>query len=394
MKKFIWAAFLMLPFVVSAQSWQGKFEQLGDLLPTPNSYRTAAGQPGHKYWQQKADYIIDVSLDEKSLVLAGKEEVTFYNNSPHQLKYLWFQLDQNIRKKNSLEFQSNTNEIHGDMEAQDMMAITDDYFYEGGYKLGKVTTSAGVSLPFIINETMMRIDLPEVLNPGSQVTVNIDWSYNLYDRQKVDGRGGYEYFPEDDNYLFTVAQWYPRLAVYDDVEGWQNKQFLGAGEFALTFGDFDVQITVPADHIVAATGELQNTDEVLTREQLKRFKSALKATSPVFIVTEKEARKKEKTKSDELKKWHFKAVNVRDFAFASSRKFIWDAMTVPLATTTPLAMSFYPKEGNPIWEEYSTQAVANTLRTYSHHTFDYPYPVAISVHSADQGMEYPMICFN
>lgn len=394
MKKFIWAAFLMLPFVVSAQSWQGKFEQLDDLLPTPNSYRTAAGQPGHKYWQQKADYIIDVSLDEKSLVLTGKEEVTFYNNSPHQLKYLWFQLDQNIRKKSSLEFQSKTNEINGDMEAQDMMAITDDYFYEGGYKLGKVTTATGVSLPYIVNETMMRIDLPDVLNPGSQVTVKIDWSYNLYDRQKVDGRGGYEYFPEDDNYLFTVAQWYPRLAVYDDVEGWQNKQFLGAGEFALTFGDFDVQITVPADHIVAATGELQNSDEVLTREQSKRFASALKATSPVFIVTEKEARKKEKTKSDELKKWHFKAVNVRDFAFASSRKFIWDAMTVPLSTTTPLAMSFYPKEGNPIWEKYSTQAVANALRTYSHHTFDYPYPVAISVHSADQGMEYPMICFN
>jgi hypothetical protein len=394
MKSFIWAAFLMLPFVVSAQNWQGKFEQLGDLLPTANSYRTSSGQPGHKYWQQQADYVITVSVDEKSLVLSGNEEVTFHNNSPHQLKYLWFQLDQNIRKKNSLEFQSNTNSINGDMEAQDMMAITDDYFYEGGYKLAKVTNSAGIPLPHIINETMMRIDLPEVLNPGSQVTIKLDWSYNLYDRQKVDGRGGYEYFPEDDNYLFTVAQWYPRLAVYDDVEGWQNKQFLGAGEFALTFGDFDVQITVPSDHIVAATGELQNSDEVLTREQLKRFASALNATSPVFIVSEKEARKKEKTKSNKVQTWHFKAVNVRDFAFASSRKFIWDAMTVPLATTTPLAMSFYPKEGNPIWEKYSTQAVANALKTYSHHTFDYPYPVAISVHSADQGMEYPMICFN
>jgi hypothetical protein len=280
------------------------------------------------------------------------------------------------------------------MEAQEMMAITNDFFYEGGYKLGKVTTNDGVTLPYIINETMMRVDLPEVLNPGSKVRINISWSYNMYDRQKIDGRGGYEYFPKDDNYLFTVAQWYPRLAVYDDVEGWQNKQFLGDGEFALTFGDFDVHITVPADHIVAATGELQNKDEVLSKEQVKRFTSAMKANSPVFIVNEKEVRKKEKTKSNELKTWHFKAKNVRDFAFASSRKFIWDAMAVPLTTTTPLAMSFYPKEGNPLWEVHSTPAVANTLKTYSRHTFDYPYPVAISVHSAEQGMEYPMICFN
>lgn len=394
MNKFIWAAFLLLPFVVNAQTWQGKFEQLGDLLPTPNSYRTASGQPGYKYWQQKADYAINVSLDEKTLVLSGEEKVTFHNNSPHQLKYLWFQLDQNIRNKNSLSFQSITNELYGDMEAQEMMAITDEYFYEGGYKLGKVTTIDGVTLPYIINETMMRVDLPEVLNPGSKVHIIISWSYNMYDRQKIDGRGGYEYFPKDDNYLFTVAQWYPRLAVYDDVEGWQNKQFLGDGEFALTFGDFDVHITVPADHIVGATGELQNKDEVLSREQAKRLTSALKASSPVFIVNEKEARKKEKTKSNELKTWHFKARNVRDFAFASSRKFIWDVMAVPLTTTTPLAMSFYPKEGNPLWEEHSTLAVAKTLKTYSRHTFDYPYPVAISVHSAEQGMEYPMICFN
>jgi hypothetical protein len=394
MKKFIWAAFLLLPFVVKAQNWQGKFEQLGDLLPSPNSYRTASGQPGHKYWQQKADYIINVSLDEKTLVLAGEEEVIFYNNSPHQLKYLWFQLEQNIRNKASLQFQSNTNEIYGDMEAQEMMAITNEYFYEGGYKLGSVTNTSGDPLSYIINGTMMRVDLPEVLNPGGHVSIKIDWSYNMYDRQKIDGRGGYEYFPKDDNYLFTIAQWHPRLAVYDDVEGWQNKQFLGDGEFALTFGDFDVHITVPADHIVAATGELQNKEDVLSKQQIKRLESALKASSPVIIVSEKEASKKENAKSSANKTWHFKAENVRDFAFASSRKFIWDAMAVPLATTTPLAMSFYPREGNPLWEEHSTQAVANALRTYSHHTFDYPYPVAISVHSADQGMEYPMICFN
>jgi len=394
MKVFIWAALIMLPIVVNAQNWQGKFEQIDKLLPTPNSYRTASGQPGHKYWQQKADYIINVSLDEKALTLEGDEVVTLHNNSPHKLKYLWFQLDQNIRKENSLEFQSRENEIYGEMEAQDMMGITNDHFYEGGYKLGNVTAFDGSPLPYIINGTMMRVDLPELLIPAENVKIKISWSYNLYDRQRVDGRGGYEYFPEDGNYLFTVAQWHPRLAVYDDVEGWQNKQFLGDGEFALTFGDFDVKISVPADHIVAATGELQNKEAVLTKDQLKRLNNAAKATSPVIVVSEKEVRKKEKTRSDEIKTWHFKAINVRDFAFATSRKFIWDAMAVPLTTTTPLAMSFYPKEGNPLWEKYSTQAVANTLKKYSEHTFDYPYPVAISVHSADQGMEYPMICFN
>ena len=394
MRKFIWAAFLMLPFIVNGQNWQGKFEQLGDLLPTPNSYRTAAGQPGHKYWQQQADYVISVTLDENTLVLTGTEEVTFHNNAPEPLKYLWFQLDQNIRQKNSLRFQSEENAIYGDIDALDMMTITDEYFYEGGYSLDKVEASDGTPLLYTINETMMRIELPEILNPGTQVSVKISWHYNMYNRQKVDGRGGYEYFPKDDNYLFTVAQWYPRLAVFDDVEGWQNKQFLGSGEFALTFGDFDVHITVPADHIVAATGALQNKEAVLSKDQLKRLSTALDASTPVFIVSEKEVRKKEKIKSAERKTWHFKAKNVRDFAFASSRKFIWDAMAVPLATKTPLAMSFYPKEGNPIWEKYSTQAVANTLKTYSQYTFDYPYPVAISVHTANQGMEYPMICFN
>jgi len=393
-KKYLWVALLVLPFMVNGQSWQGKFEQLGDLLPTPNSYRTAAGAPGYKYWQQKADYKINATLDEATLLLTGEEQITFHNNSPHQLKYLWFQLDQNIRNKNSISFLSQTNEIDGDMEAEQIMSLTNNYFYQGGYTIGSVTSLAGIPLSYTVNQTMMRVDLPEVLNPHDMVVLNISWQYNMYDRLSIDGRGGYEYFPKDDNYIFTLAQWYPRLAVYDDVEGWQNKQFLGGGEFALTFGDYDVNITVPADHVVAATGVLQNKHEVLTQTELNRMNKAESANTPVFIITEKEARKKEKTKSNENKTWHFVASNVRDFALASSRKFIWDAMVVPLATTTPMAMSFFPKEGNPLWERHSTLAVANALITYSHRTFDYPYPVAISVHTADQGMEYPMICFN
>ncbi|RLD24088.1 MAG: M1 family peptidase, partial [Bacteroidetes bacterium] len=289
MKKIIWVAFLMLPFLVNAQNWQGKFEQLGDILPTPNSYRTASGQPGYKYWQQQADYIINVSIDEKTLVLTGSEEITFFNKSPHSLKYLWIQLDQNVRKKNSLAWQTETNSVDSEMEAQDMMAITDDYSYDGGYNIKSVNNADGQPLQHTINETMMRVDLPSILTPGSSVKIKLEWSYNMYDRLTVGGRGGYEYFPKDDNYLFSIAQWYPRVAVYDDVEGWQNKQFLGQGEFALTFGNFDVKITAPADHIVAASGELQNSEQVLNPKQIKRLESAKNATSPVFIVTEKEA---------------------------------------------------------------------------------------------------------
>ena len=394
MVKIYWAALIMLPFLVNGQSWQGKFEQLGPDLPTPNSYRTAAGRPGHAYWQQKVDYTIAVSLDEENLVLSGSEEVVLHNNSPQTLKYLWFQLDQNVRKKGSLAWQAETSEIMGDMEAEQMMQITDERFYDGGYSIEDVIGFNGLPLNYTINQTMMRVDLSEPLAAGESVAVQIKWHYNLYDRLTVDGRGGYEYFPKDDNYLFTVAQWYPRMAVFDDVEGWQNKQFLGDGEFALSFGDFDVTITVPNDHIVAATGEIQNLNEVLNEAQLKRYKKAINSTEPVFIVTEKDARRAEKNKASGLKTWHYRASNVRDFAFASSRKFIWDAMKVELESTSPIAMSFYPKEGNPIWEEYSTRAVANALKTYSRMTFDYPYPVAISVHAANQGMEYPMICFN
>ncbi len=400
--KLLWAACFMLPFLVYGQNisphksgWQGKFEQLGTLLPTPNKYRTAAGTPGPAYWQQKADYRIAVTLDEDQQTISGHETVTLFNHSPQTLHYLWLQLDQNIRQPGGPAWQTDPSYMSKKLEAQELMSITGDYFYEGGINIEAVTDTLDRPLAYTINNTMMRVELPIPLPPGGRASIKVAWHYKVYDRLVVEGRGGYEYFPDDDNYIFTIAQWYPRLAVYDDVEGWQNKQFLGQGEFALNFGDFDVQITVPADHLVAASGELLNADEVLTPTQMTRLARARQDTlNPVIIVSEKEARKKEKTKSKETKTWHFKAANVRDFAFASSRKFIWDAMAVPLATTRPLAMSFYPKEGNPLWERESTRAVANALRTYSRHTFDYPYPVAISIHTAEQGMEYPMICFN
>lgn len=395
MKKVIIVAFLALPFIASAQKWQGKFEQLGTDLPTPNEYRNAAGAPGAKYWQQKADYLIDVTVDENSLKLTGSEKITYTNNSPDKLSYLWVQLDQNVRQKNALGTQVGTRSMRDSISAKSMMRYTDDYNgYDGGFKIESIKDKAGNDLHYVVVETMMRIDIPTTLNSGDSYTFTIDWWYNMYDRMLVGGRGGYEYFPKDGNYSFTLAQWYPRMAVYDDVNGWQTKQFLGRGEFALTFGDFQVNITVPSDHIVGSTGELQNAKEVLSEKQQERWNQAQNSEEIVFIVTEKEAKKNEKSKSTDTKTWSFKADNVRDFAFATSRKFIWDAVAVQLESHKPLAMSFYPKEGNPLWAEYSTNAVANTLRFYSEKTIDYPYPVAISVHAANQGMEYPMICFN
>ncbi len=395
MRIVIIACFIGWSFVANAQNWQGKFEQLGTELPTPNEYRNAAGAPGAKYWQQQADYIIDVTIDENTLKLTGSEQITYTNNSPDKLSYLWVQLDQNVRKKNALGTQIGSRSMRDSITAKSIMRYTDDYNgYDGGFKIVAVKDAQGNDLRHTIVETMMRIDLPKVLATGNTFTFSIDWWYNMYDRMLVGGRGGYEYFPKDGNYSFTLAQWYPRMAVYDDVNGWQNKQFLGNGEFALPFGNFEVNITVPSDHIVGATGWLQNEKEVLNEKQLERFNQAQHSEEIIFIVTEKEAKKNEKSKETGTKTWRFKADDVRDFAFATSRKFIWDAVAVQLKNHTPLAMSFYPKEGNPLWADYSTQAVANTLHYYSEKTIDYPYPVAISVHAANQGMEYPMICFN
>lgn len=381
----------------SQGKYEKKFEQLGTMIPTPNTYRTGSGAPGPSYWQQKADYEIDVEINDNNQLLTGREKITYFNNSPDVLKYLWVQLDQNVRARDSNTPLTRTMNLpQSDSVVGRMLqrGLGDDD-YDGGFKIAAVKDGNGKALPYTINKTMMRIDIPKPMKTGDTFTFTINWSYNINDRMLVGGRGGYEYFPEDGNYSYTIAQWYPRMAVYDDVNGWQNKQFLGAGEFALTFGDFKVNITVPSDHIVGATGTLKNPKEVLTATQIQRFESAKNSfEKPVMIVTEEEATEKEKTKSQNKSTWTFHAENVRDFAFASSRKYIWDAQAVDINGKKPLAMSFYPKEGNPLWELESTKAVVNTLITYSKYTIDYPYPVAISVHAASIGMEYPMICFN
>jgi len=375
--------------------WEQKFEQLGTMLPTPNTYRTASGAPGHEYWQQKADYKMDITLNDENQSITGSETITYYNNSPDALEYLWVQLDQNVRARDSDTPLIGRSAMRDTLSAVAVFSLTGDGSYDGGFKI-KSVKSNGAGMNYTINKTMMRIDLDQPLKPGENMSFGIEWSYNINNRMTDGGRSGLEYFAGEDNYLYTIAQFFPRMAVYIDNEGWQNKQFLGRGEFALTFGDYEVNLTVPSDFIVGATGDLQNAKEVLSKAQLNRFEKAKKAyDKPVIIVTEEEARENEKTKASGTKTWKFKADNVRDYGFCASRKFIWDAMAVKLSDgNEPLAMSYYPKEGNPLWEDFSTYAVAQTLKTYSKFTTEYPYPVAISVHTASIGMEYPMICFN
>ena len=388
---------LLLGFSTSAQenTNTSKFKQLSEILPTPNVYRTASGAPGHEYYQQKADYVINVQLDEKNHVITGDETITYTNNSPDVLNYLWIQLDQNVRAKNSASQLTSSGSMDDNLSFRSLKRMHDKMNFDGGFKLELITDVNGNDLPFTVNETMMRIEPLKPLKKGQSFSFKIKYSYNINDRMKIGGRSGYEYFEDEGNAIYTIAQFFPRMAVYNEVEGWQNKQFLGRGEFTLPFGDYKVNITVPADHIVSATGELKNASSVLTKTQIKRWEKAKNNyKEPVIIVKQDEATENEKKKSESLKTWRFEAKNVRDFGWASSRKFIWDAMAVDIAGKSVMAYSYYPKEGNPLWEKYSTRAVAQTLKTYSKYTIDYIYPQATSVHAKSIGMEYPMICFN
>ena len=399
LKTFVWiffAMFFSINGLIGQDIFDEKFEQIDGKLPTPNSYRTGAGAPGPAYWQQRADYEIAVILNDEDQSITGNEIITYYNNSPSTLNFLWIQLDQNIRAKDSDKYKINERFYAGySVDAKRLPHLTFDADFDGGFRIISIEDIEGNGLSFHRVKTMMRIDLAEPLKPGSVVKFQIDWNYLIGNRRDDDERSGYEYFPEDDNYLYAIAQFYPRMAVFDDFNGWQNKQFLGQGEFTLNFGNFDVKITAPADHVIAATGSLENESLVLNSIQLERLQSARASfDAPVVIITEEEAVLNEGSRSDQTKTWHYKADNVRDFAWVSSRKFIWDAQAVQLDQKTTMAMSLYPKEGNPLWEQESTKAVVNTLKTYSEMTIEYPYPVAISVHTAAIGMEYPMICFN
>ena len=370
-----------------------RFEQLGTILPTPNEYRTASGAPGPKYWQQRCDYDIVCELDEPNRRLNGKETITYFNNSPDPLTYLWIQLDENQHStRNNAGYQSSSSMPKGVAEA-DLTRLSGKTDKEYGDNILKVTDGSGKALSYTINKTMMRIDLPATLKPGQQFILKIDWNYYVSDRLKYGGRGGYENFPEDGNDIYTMTQWYPRLCVYSDFQGWQNHQFAGSGEFALTFGNFKVAMTVPSDHVVLSTGEGQNFQQVLTPAQFARWQTAQTAKDVTEIVTLAEATAREKQKSTKKNTWIFKAEMVRDFAWGSSRKFVWDAMPVKVEGKKVMCMSGYGKEAYNLYRKYSTKAVAHTIQTYSKFTIPYPYPVAQSLEAAN-GMEYPMICFN
>ena len=372
-----------------------KFKQMYDLFATPNMYRTASGAPGPEYYQQQADYKIDIELDDKNQKLYGTETITYTNNAKESLDYLWLQLDQNEKARNSNSPLVESNKIDPVFSAQSFSRKFFEEDFDGGFKIEYVKDSQGKVMKYTVNQTMMRIELPLVLKFGEKISFSIKWWYNINNYTIDGGRSGYEHFEKDGNNLYVIAQFYPRMAVYNDVEGWQNMQFWGSGEFALPFGNFEVNITVPADHILEATGTLLNRSEVFTPEQLKRYKLAEQSfDKPVIVVTQAEAEAREKGFSTAKKTWKFKAENVRDFGISTSRKFIYDAMAVKTGNTTAMAISLYPKEGNPLWEEYSTRIVAHTLKSYSSFTFDYPYPKAISINAIDQGMEYPMICWN
>ncbi|MGZ3880052.1 MAG: M1 family metallopeptidase [Flavisolibacter sp.] len=372
-----------------------KFEQLGTTLPTPNEYRTASGAPGPKYWQQRCDYNIKTVLDENKLRITGSETVTYYNSSPDVLTYLWLQLDENEHSSvNNANYQ-NSNPMSQAVSTQQIDAANAKGDNGYGDIITKLTDASGNKLNYTINKTMMRVELPQPLKSGQKFVFNCDWYYKISDRMSMGGRGGYEYFPEDGNDLFTITQWYPRLCVYSDFQGWQNHQFTGRGEFALTFGNFKVQMTVPADHVVGGTGVCQNYKQVMTPTQFARWEKAQTAKEPVEIVTLEEAKAAEKKKATNTKTWVFQADSVRDFAWTSSRKYVWDAMPAQIEgrKSKTMCMSYYGKEAYSLWSKYSTKVVAHTIKSYSHFTIPYPYPVAQSVEAAN-GMEYPMICFN
>lgn len=392
----------------SADDAVAKFRQLDHMLPSANIYRSASGAPGPAYWQQRASHTMDIRLDEEERRIYAESDIEYTNNSPDTLNYIWLALDQNRFKDGSLERRSATAAAVGSRRG-DGSGTTDRYSFfalrkeqafedrQYGFEFNAIMDEDGDALPYVINDSMMRIDLEEPLESGETITIQVDWEHNILDEVAIGGRGGYEYFEEDDNYIFGMAQWFPRLASYTDYTGWQNKQFLGRGEFTLEFGDYEVNLTVPSDHIVSATGELQNPRDVLSVKQRKRLADA-GTDKPSYIVTPEEAAENEKSKAKGNKTWKFKAENVRDFAWSSSRKYIWDAMRFEqddAEIPEVLAMSFFPKEADPIWSQYSTQAVVHTMDVYNRFAFNYPYPTAQSVNTWERGgMEYPMITFN
>ncbi len=362
---------------------------------TLSPYRTGSGAPSHLYWQNRADYVISAKIDTLEHVLSGRETITYTNNSPDTLRYVWVQLDQNLsnpKMRPRLIKQADdptqpslfrTSEFDGGIEITDVEVITVQTVKKGKRVVSSKKTKSKAK--FKINDTMMRIDLPEPLAPnGGMVQLEMAWSFPI----PFTGRMGREECKQ--GWVYQIAQWYPRMCVYDDISGWNTDQYLGAGEFYTEYGSFDVKLTVPANHICLATGTLQNPTEVLTPTLRERLAKAAKSDETVMIIARDEvgASFTRPKRTGELT-WHYKADNVRDFAFASSAAFIWDAAQ----WNGILAQSLYPVEGQQIWKE-STQYVRFSLKEFSEKWFPYPYNTMINVNgSVPGGMEYPMMIF-
>jgi len=388
----------------SRGTYEDKFRQFeGEDWPTPNEYRAASGAPGHNYWQQQVDYVIDVRLDEDAKALTASQRITYHNNSPDTLTYLWILLDQQDMAEGSMANVASPSSSSETYQFFEALGFERGQTWAGGFQNITVKGTDGRPLNFTQVDALLRVDLPRPLAPGERISFDMTYAMPFAQTMVTGARSGYECFPGSTpagNCIFQAAQWFPRLAAYSDYEGWHTLPFLGSGEFPLEFGNYQVSITVPADHIVAASGELQNAGDVLTREQRARMEQARSATdAPVYVVTPDEAVAREQGRSTDTRTWRFEAENVRDFAWAASRGFVWDAMAVrqdePGAEyPTVMAMSFYTKEARPMWDTYSTRAVAHAIDVYSSFTFPYPYPTAQSVNGPVGGMEYPMITFN
>jgi hypothetical protein len=364
-----------------------------DEWPDPNDYRNAAGMPGPRYWQQKVDYVIEASLDTVEHVIDGSERIIYTNNSPDVLRYLWLQLDQNTRSEEYSRSYQAQGALPERISPRARRFVGLDRF-DGGFRLSRVQLVGGNGMlseaDYRINNTVMRVNLEEPLQPGATQSLEIDWSYRIPDF----GRGGKELV--SDGWIYEMAQWFPRMSVYDDVNGWQTDQFMGRGEFYLEFGDYDVSLTVPRNHIVDATGVLQNPTEVLTQEQMDRLAQAYLTEEPQFIVTADEVMDpRARPEGTGMLTWRFVAEDVRDFAWVSSKTYVWDAAGFAYREgETPIAVhSVYPRDAMPLWDKVSTRATVQTLKTYGRLAFEYPYPKAVNANGLAGGMEYPMIAF-
>lgn len=373
------------------------FRQLEEILPTPNDARTASGAPGRAYWQQQADHDIAVTISADASTATGTERITYHNRSPDDLRYLWLQLDQNRFDWNSRgELSTPAPDFAQNQGMRWLDGVVRKQSWSGGYSITRVALADGAALPFTIVDTMMRVDLPTELVSGESLAFDVAWTFPIVDVRVGHERSNSEFLEADNAPIVEMAQFFPRMAAYTDVNGWQHKAFLGRGEFTTEFGDFTLAVTVPDNWTVVATGELTNAKDVLTTTQQARYAEAKLSERPIMITNAAEAAVLRAQKSSATKTWRFDAKQVRDCAFAASPAYLWDGARAPIPGTdrAALAMSVYPIEAEPLWSKYSTHAVAHTIDSYSRHALPYPYPIAISANGPVGGMEYPMICFN